>query len=109
MCACRFIAAAPSSLAGNFDNIIPNSFFQGDSKAQFQFLFCINQDKFSRAFKDKVGMEVKTYKDVDSLALMHDKGDDVKLLKEDFMKIAKAIPFTTEEINNASCKTAFAI
>ena len=49
----------------------------GNVLERMRFIFCADRENFTKAFKS-IGVEVKNEKDLETLAQLHELGDDVK-------------------------------
>lgn len=106
MCACKF-KVGKADAPGNFENfILADAFAKGDFESTLDFIFCVSPEKVKEAFRP-LGLEVKSYQDIKTLALAHEQGLDVKEFQRDFKTIALSIRPTQLELDNASCKTMF--
>jgi len=117
MCSCMFKSGKVQTLTG-FDDFIPQQdFVDGKTNMLFRFWFCV--DKSSGGQKINKALEgfyitegdpliVQKESDMDSLAQMSDSGKDMEVFKKSIKNALASIRFTQKELDEASCKVAFA-
>lgn len=73
-------------------------------------IYSASPEKFKAAYRNvklndsPISDEIIDMKSVENLAIIHDAGNDVKMFKVDFLKIAQNIKHTQAELENATCK-----
>lgn len=84
------------------------------TRAQFKYYYCISPTKVNQALsaiqvKPNEPLRVGSMADMEQLADMHDRGDDIKYQNKDFLKLLNSIVFTQEELTKSECQVAFTV
>jgi len=114
MCSCRF-NVVPTANASLYENTIPYSEVTSNStRGRFKYFFCLSPIKVNRALsviqvKPNDPLQVSSMAEMEQLADIHDRRDDVRLYNKDFLQLLTSIIFTQEELDKSSCTTAFVV
>lgn len=114
MCGCT-ANIIPASQASSYVNTIPlQELTLKPTRAQYKYYYCVSPIKVNQALgiinvKPNEPLRVGNMLDMEQLADMHDRGDDIKYHNQNFTQLLSGIVFTQEELNKSECSTAFTV
>ena len=114
MCGCK-ANIIPVAQASTYQYTIPlQELTAKPTRAQYKYYYCVSPTKVNEALsiiqvKPNEPLRVGGMADMEQLADMHDRGDDLKYHNQNFTQLLSGIVFTQEELNKSECSTAFTV